>query len=166
MSQEIKKLLTGIKKLLTGKYMIWFALLAVIVLVNIVSGSMSVEFGWYDNETENVKQITDNNGLWLRPLNQEGLTYDESIKYCETHGGNMATKQHLMDAKNKGYEHCTPGWHTVSGKPVTGYVMNSAQHGCGAEGYNAFESTPDSKQPVYCYGPLPEFSKGPNHIKM
>jgi len=107
-------------------------------------------------------------GIWVRAESvgnpaEHGLNKDESEKYCTDNKGTLATKQQLMDAKEKGFEMCMDGWHTSDGKFEIGHVMNSEKKNCGQIGYNVKPDTKhEQKSGTYCYGVIPDNVKGTN----
>lgn len=107
-------------------------------------------------------------GIWVRAESvgnptEHGLNKDESVKYCTDNKGTLATKQQLMDAKEKGFEMCMDGWHTSDGKFEIGHVMNSEKKNCGPIGYTVKPDTePEHKSGTYCYGVIPDNVKGTN----
>jgi len=80
-----------------------------------------------------------------------GKTYHESRAYCRSTGGELATKDQLIEANKDGFSMCAQGW--LDGG-ISGYVMSGTRAGCGRHGFNGGTrpSSPNKKLGAYCVG--------------
>jgi len=92
--------------------------------------------------------------IWFRSRGDQGLNYDESVKFCTDHHGHISTEDQLKSAYDEGYETCDYGW---LGNKKIAIVNQNASEGCGQKGINYFggEYTPVTPSGTYCYGLVP-----------